>query len=146
MDAFLTDWVEWAVHKAMFWEKDDARKGRILRGVHHALAITMILMIILSHTLFRSFWLQTIVLIVLMYAWIHHMIVGDCVVSRIENKLLNDEASFWDAWIEFFGIKPTPEIARIVLLTMSTTGFACLSLEWVANVLWGLSRIFHPFG
>lgn len=141
----MTDWCEWAVHKVMFWEKDDTRKGRILRGIHYFSAVSLILLIILSHTLFRAFWLQTLVLIVIMYAWLHHMIVGDCVVSRVEQRLMKDELGFWNVWIEFFGITPTPDMGRIVMLSISTTAFACLSLEWIANVLWGFSRILHPF-
>lgn len=145
MDIFLTDWVEWSVHTVFFWEKDNERKGRIVHAIHHFTSAALIVMIILSHTLYRSFWLQTVLLIVMMFIWVHHMLIRDCVITCVERRLMNKRGGFWSEWVEFLGVDPTPETQRAVMLSISTTVFVCLSLEWVANVLWGFSRILHPF-
>jgi energy-coupling factor transporter transmembrane protein EcfT len=145
MDVFLTDWCEWVVDKVMFWESDKARKGRILRSIHHFLTNVLIVLIVLSHTIYRSFWIQTLVLIFVMFVWVHHMLVGDCVISCVERKMTDSTSNFWHPAIEFFGIEPTKDTGRAVMLAISTTSFVFLSLEWIANVLWGLSRIIHPF-
>jgi amino acid transporter len=131
----VTDWVEWMLHKAMFWETDNGRKGRILRAVHHCMSYGILTLILVSHTIYPALWFQTMIMIAVGLTWIQHMILRGCVFTRVEQRLLGDQSNFWDPYIELMGIKPSTEVNTAVLITVSTVAFAFMGLEWIANMI-----------
>ena len=86
METFATEWAEWSVHKLMFWEEDPVRKGKILRYIHNFLCNVMIILVVISHTLYPAFWLQTIILFIFILIWLQHLACNGCVFSKVEQK------------------------------------------------------------
>jgi hypothetical protein len=134
MESFATEWTEWAVHTILFWETDDERKGKILRWVHYFMTNALLIMIVVSHTIYPAFWLQTFILIFSIFAWLQHITCNGCVISKVEQKLIGDSKSFVDPFLELFHIEPTKELSIAFLILGSTIGVGLLGLEWIARV------------
>lgn len=134
MQKYAVEWTEWLVHTTMFWETDNAKKGRILRAIHHASVYALFTLIIVSHTIYPAFWLQTVLLALCFVVWVHHILTRGCVVSKVEQKLLGDESSFLDPFLELYQIEAN-EFSKQGILTLGSSLFvALLSLEWIARV------------
>jgi hypothetical protein len=131
----VTDWVEWMLHKAMFWETDIGRKGRILRAVHHLTSYAMLTLVIVAHTLYPALWFQTFLLVAMGVIWIQHIVLRGCVFTRVEQRLIGDSNAFWDPYVEFIGIQPSEQVNTAVLITVSTVAFSLMGLEWTSNVI-----------
>jgi hypothetical protein len=86
--------------------------------------------IIISHTLLpSSFLLLLTVYIVCVTIWLQHIITGGCIISKIEQKLLEDDRSFVDPFLKIFNIQITRETTIGVTVMGSTTVVALLGLE-----------------
>ena len=135
MEKYAVDWTEWAVHKVMFWEKDDERKGRILRAVHTATVYGLFTMIIVSHTIYPAFWLQTVILVLCGAVCVQHMMTNGCVISKVENRLLKDTTSIVvGPFLDLFQIT-VPDEAQDGLLTLgSSVVVLLLLLEWFGRL------------
>jgi hypothetical protein len=135
MEKYAVDWTEWAVHKIMFWETDDERKGRILRTAHHSAVYGLLTMIVVSHTIYPAFWLQTVMLALCGLICIQHMLMNGCVVSKVENRLLKDNTPIVvGPFLEMFRIS-VPDEAQDGLLTVgSCVVVMLLLLEWVGRL------------
>jgi hypothetical protein len=131
----VTDWVEWMLHKVMFWEGDNGRKGRILRAIHHLMSYAMLTLILVSHTIYPALWFQTILVVAVGLTWIQHLVLRGCVFTRVEQRLLGDQDNFWDPYVELMGIKPSNDVNTAVLITVSTVGFTLMGLEWTSNII-----------
>ncbi len=136
MEQTATEWTEWLVHRIFFWETDDAKKGRIVRTVHHAVMFALLTMIVISHTVYPAFWLQTLVLGFCFLIWVQHVLTNGCVVSKVEQKLIGDETSFVDPFLDLFHVEANETSKRGIVILGSTLVVSLLSLEWV-------SRLFH---
>ena len=133
MEAFATEWTEWVVHKIMFWEEDPVRKGQLLRYIHHFISNALIILIVVSHTLYPAFWLQSIVLFLCVLVWIQHITCNGCVISKVEQKLIGDSESFVTPILEAFHLEPTKELSVATVIMGSTVGIFVLGLEWVSR-------------
>jgi hypothetical protein len=136
MEQYAVEWTEWLVHKVLFWETDNVKKGRILRLMHHIASYGLVTMIFVSHTIYPAFWLQTYVLWLCFLAWAQHVLTNGCVISKVEQKLIGDEDSLIDDVLTLYNIEATEQSKRGILTLASTTVLLVLSLEWIA-------RIFH---
>ena len=134
METFATEWAEWSVHKLMFWEEDPVRKGKILRYIHNFLCNVMIILVVISHTLYPAFWLQTIILFIFILIWLQHLACNGCVFSKVEQKLIGDHESFVTPILEVFHLEPTPELANVFVIVGSTLVVFFLGLEWIARI------------
>lgn len=134
MESFATEWTEWAVHKVLFWEEDPVRKGKLVRYIHDFLSNTMIVLIVISHTLYPAFWLQTIVLCICVVVWLQHLVCNGCVISKVEQKLIGDTRSFAAPFLEVFHIEPTKELGSAMIIMGSTLVVFFLGLEWIARI------------
>ena len=134
MESFATEWTEWAVHKVLFWEEDPVRKGKLVRYIHDFLSNTMIVLIVISHTLYPAFWLQTIVLFICVIVWLQHLVCNGCVISKVEQKLIGDTRSFAAPFLEVFHIEPTKELGSAMIIMGSTLVVFFLGLEWIARI------------
>ena len=135
MEQTATEWTEWIVHRVFFWESDNVKKGRIVRAIHHAGTIALGTLILVSHTLYPAFWLQTILLGFCLLVWIQHILTNGCVISKVEQKLIGDETSFLDPFLDLFHIEATEQSKRGILILGSTLSVALLSLEWIGRVI-----------
>jgi hypothetical protein len=134
METFAVEWTEWCVHKVMFWEEDPIRKGKILRYIHNFLSNTLIILIVISHTLYPAFWLQTLILFACVLVWLQHLACNGCVISKVEQKLIGDHESFVTPILEAFHLEPTPELATVFVIVGSSMGVFLLGLEWLARI------------
>jgi hypothetical protein len=134
MESIATEWTEWAVHKIMFWEDDPVRKGKLVRYIHDFLSNAMIILIVISHTLYPAFWLQTIVLCICVLVWFQHLLCNGCVISKVEQKLIGDTRSFAAPFLEVFHIEPTKELGSAMIIMGSTLVVFFLGLEWIARI------------
>ncbi len=136
MQAVAIEWTEWAIHTGMFWEPDEKKKARIVRGLHHLFVYAMFTLILVSHTIYPAFWLQTAILIVCILVWIQHVLTGGCVVSKVEQKWLGTTESFVDPIVDLFHIKLAEDDDRTGFVTLgSTVAVLFLSLEWISRVI-----------
>lgn len=128
------EWTEWLVHRILFWETDDKKKGRILRAIHHFLSYALLTLIVISHTIYPAFWLQTLLLFLSTLVWIHHIATHGCVLSKVEQKLLDDSQSFLDPFLELYGVEADEHSKQGILMFGSTLGVTFLTLEWFGRV------------
>ena len=134
MESYAVEWTEWIVRTLLFWEEDDVRKGLILRTFHHATMYALGTLIIVSHTIYPAFWLQTLVLGLCILIWVQHVVTHGCVISKVEQKLIGDTESFVDPFLMMFRIEMTHESKSGLVILGSTLVVTLLSLEWVGRV------------
>ena len=134
MEAFTTEWGEWITHKVFFWETDNERKGKLLRAIHHFGMNALVVMIVVSHTVYPAFWLQSLVLFFCFLVWVQHITCNGCIISKVEQKLIGDSSSFVDPIFELFHVEPTKELSVMTVTLISTLGVGILGLEWIARV------------
>lgn len=134
MQATALEWTEWAISTLMFWEPDEKKRAKIVRAVHHFVSYGLITMIIVAHTIYPAFWLQSILLVVCVMVWIHHLLTRGCIISKLEQKWLGDNESFVDPFVDLFQIKLAPEDDRSGFVMLGST-FAVffLTLEWLSR-------------
>ena len=135
MEQTATEWAEWTIRHVFFWEPDDAKKGRIVRAIHHAGVIALATLILVSHTVYPAFWLQTLILGFCGLVWVQHVLTNGCVISKVEQKWIGDETSFLDPFLDLFHIEATESSKRGILILGSTISVAFLSLEWISRVV-----------
>jgi hypothetical protein len=134
METQATDAVEWLVHRILFWETDNKRKGRVLRAVHTFGTYALLTLIVVSHIVYPAFWLQTLIFFFCFCVWTQHILTHGCVLSKVEQRLLEDEVSFMDPYLELFRIETDNESKKGLLTLGSTIATAMLGLEWLARV------------
>jgi hypothetical protein len=134
MEAWAVENWEWAVHKVLFWEKDDAQKGKILRFAHYFVGYGIIFLVAFSHLIYPAFWLQTMALALVTLVWLQHITCNGCVSSKVEQKLIGDTNSFIDPILQLFKLEPTQELAVFTLIVITTMSTNILWMEWIARV------------
>lgn len=127
--------MEWVFDKLIFWETDLKRKGRILRTVHHFASYALVVCIILSHTIYPALWFQTILLGICVLVWVQHIVTHGCIVSKIEQKWLEDTTSFIDPYLEILHITTDEPSKPGILILGSTIAVSILYLEWVGRMI-----------
>jgi hypothetical protein len=134
MQATALEWTEWTINSVMFWEPDEKKRAKIVRAVHHFLSYGLITLIIVAHTIYPAFWLQSALLVVCIMVWIHHLLTGGCIISKLEQKWLGDNESFVDPFLVLFNVKLAEDDDRSGFVTMGST-FAVffLTLEWLSR-------------
>jgi hypothetical protein len=135
METYAVDWTEWVVHRLMFWEDDNKRKGRILRAFHQFGVYALLTLIVISHTLYRAFWLQTLIFFFCVAVWVQHVATHGCVFSKVEQRLLEDEVSFIDPYLELFHIETNNGSKSGLLVLGSTLVVSAMGLEWVSRFI-----------
>ena len=135
MEAIAVEWTEWFFDRLIFWESDAKKKAHVLRAVHHFLSYALVVCIIISHTLYPAFWFQTLLLGISVLVWIQHVLTRGCVVSKVEQKWLEDDSSFIDPYLEILHIEIDSASKPGVLILGSTIAVFILYLEWVGRVI-----------
>ena len=134
MEETAVNWTEWVIHRIFYWEEDNAKKGRLVRAIHTGTSYVILLMVVLSFTLLRAFWLQTILLGICGLIWLQHILFHGCVFSKVEQRLLEDETSFLDPFLELVGVEANERSKQGILMMLSTIGMAMFTLAWVGRV------------
>jgi hypothetical protein len=134
MEETAVNWTEWVIHRIFYWEEDNAKKGRLVRAIHTGTSYVILLMVVLSFTLLRAFWIQTILLAICGLIWLQHILFHGCVFSKVEQRLLEDETSFLDPFLELVGVEANERSKQGILMMLSTIGMAMFTLAWVGRV------------
>lgn len=133
MEDTAVNWTEWLV-KRMFGE-DDAKTGRIVRAIHSGVTYIALVLVVVSFTMYRAFWFQTIMLGLCGLVWVQHILFHGCVFSKVEQRLLKDETSFLDPYLELFDVEATERSKQGILMMLTTVGITMFSLAWGGRLL-----------
>lgn len=130
---YIEYYVEYFLRTLFFWEKDPIRLGTLIRFFHHTTAYCLIISFIIIHTIMPSFLLLCLYLAIWFIIWVHHIITGGCVFSKIEQSLLGDSRSFLDPILIIFHIPITKETSIGATMMGSTLILIFLFMEVLAR-------------
>ena len=118
-------------------------KDEILGEIVYALHIfgfwTLMVLVVISHTIYPVFWLQAVIFFVVFLVWVQHLVLRTCVLTSIESRLLGPNGHFMiDSLLNVFKIPTQLETRMGVTLMLSTVGVLFLGLELIArSVIYG---------
>jgi hypothetical protein len=128
-NTYFLELLEKYILRLCFWESDPVRIGKIIRFLHHLITYTTILVYIAVHTVVPSYFLLCGLYIWIGLVWVHHVLSGGCIVSKLEQRLIGDTISFVDPILEAFHMPITPETTSGVVIMGSTLVMLMLSFE-----------------
>jgi len=106
--------------------------GYILGVVHFVVSMTIIVMIVVSHTLYPAFWFQVGVFLCLLVIWLQHIFLKVCISIVAEQKLTNSEPPFFQIIRNIIGISPSEFSTYFVIAETMAVG--CFGLEIVSKI------------
>jgi len=116
-------------------EKDEVL-GEIMRTLHLFIFWTLLVLVIVSHTVYPVFWFQAVIFSLIFIVWIQHIILKTCVLTSIELKLLGpDKPIMIDSLLYVFGIPVQKESRMGVTVMLSSASVLFLGLELIARCL-----------
>lgn len=126
--------VEYVLRKIIFWENTDERVGIVIRFFHNVFFYSLLMVYIINHTIFPSYFLFVGVYIIGLIIWLQHLFCGECIIHLIERRLLNDKKGVLSPLMELFGIK-SDEYNSKILLMFSTHCIVMLSFELITRTI-----------
>jgi len=117
--------------------KDLEVLGYILGVIHITICISIILMVIISHTLYPAFWLQCVMFLIVFVIWLQHIFLKVCVVFAAEYLLTKSESPFFTLINYFTSLDPqdwtihfmVAETMAVCMLALSLTSRLSLSIH-----------------
>ena len=122
--------------------KDLEVLGYILGVIHVTVCISIIFMVIISHTLYPAFWLQCVMFAIVFVIWLQHIFLKVCVVILAEYSLTKNESPFYKLIATFTCLNP--QDWTIHFMVAETIAVGCLGLEIVSiliNYFYGIIGI-----
>jgi hypothetical protein len=101
---------------------------------------SLVVCLILVHTLLPSYLLFICVYFIIALIWIQHIACGGCVVNRIEKKWIGDTKGFVDPFLEAFHMPVTDETTRGVTIMGSTLVMTLLTLELTSRTILNINH------
>ena len=132
---YFIDFIINILNKVLFWEKDPKRIVNILSFTHNLITYIMFIFLIVIHTVIPSFFLLVLFYIIYFFIWLHQIITGGCIISKVEQKLIGDSNSFVDPILDAFHIPITSESTSGIIVMGSTLVMIMLSLELFARTI-----------
>ena len=131
----LVDWLETYSRFAYSWITDnDEILGEIIYTLHLFGFYTLVVLLVVSHTVYPVFWFQALVFGFVVLVWIQHVVLNTCVVTCLERRLLGkDHPLTIDIVLNMFGIPVQKETRMGITVLLSTTMVLFLGLELVAR-------------
>lgn len=118
------------------WISSDAEVlGYILGVSHFVVAILIIIVFIVAHTIYPAIWLQGVVLAGLIIIWLQHVILKVCISTVTEEEFTKSGAPFFkivEDVISVFNIKINTYIDNILLV--ETIAISCFSLAFIGRI------------
>jgi len=136
----LEKWLRFAYK----WVTDqDEVLGEIVYILHMFVFWTLIVLIIISHTLYPIFWFQVVIFCFTCLIWMQHLILNTCVLTSIELRLLGPHNHLMiDSLLTIFGIPIQKETRMGFTLMLSSACVMFLGLELTARtVMYGRSML-----
>lgn len=141
---YLLDILEPLFKNLFFWETDPVRIGKLIRVIHTNSMYMLFFSIIIVHTVVPSYFLLVLIYILCFCVWVHHILTGGCIISKLEQKLIGDSSSFVDPILEVFNIPITPQTTSGAVVIGSTLIIFMMSLELCARTVLNV-RQYIPF-
>jgi len=113
--------------------------GYILGVVHFVVSMTIIAMVLVSHTLYPAFWFQLGVFVCLFIIWLQHIFLKVCISIVAEQNLTNHEPPFLKIIRDILGINPDEFTTYFVIAESMAVG--CLGLGLISR----MSVYLHEF-
>jgi hypothetical protein len=131
----LVDLLESVMRYFYGWlAENDEMLGRILYILHIFTFNTIIVLIILSHTIYPVIWFQIFVFLIIFLVWAQHIILRTCICTSLERKLIGETSPISiDIILDLFKIPISRESRMGVTLLMSSTVVFFLGGELVAR-------------
>lgn len=133
MEETAVNWTEYLV-KRIFGD-DEEKTGRIVRAIHHGASYMLMLCVLMSFTLIPALWFQTLMLGVCGLIWAQHILLHGCLISKVEQRLLKDETSFLDPYLQLFGVEASERSKQGILMMLSSVGISMFTLAWGSRVM-----------
>ena len=106
--------------------------GYILGYIHFMLFIFLMVSILISHTIYPNFWLQLVILIVIVLVWLQHVFLKVCVSIVAEKDLTKNTSPFHDLFENVFHIS-TNDFTNYFIVA-ETIAVMCFSLEIMSRI------------
>jgi hypothetical protein len=132
---YLLNIIEPLFKKLFFWETDPIRIGKLIRLLHTNSVYILFFSIIAVHTVIPSYFLLLIIYIIYFFVWVHHILTGGCIISKLEQRLIGDSNSFIDPILEVFNIPVTPQTTSGAVIMGSTIVLFMMTLELSARTI-----------
>jgi hypothetical protein len=118
-----------------FWEKDEKHLGLIVRGFHYSIVYSAVIMYVLIHIFYPSYWNLFSFFVFYSLIFFHHIICGGCMVTKMEQRLLGDRKCVTDPLLELFRIDATPDMSDSIFVLLSTFVMFFLTCEIICRSL-----------
>jgi hypothetical protein len=117
------------------WITDkDEILGEIVYILHVFGFWTLMVLVVLSHTIYPVFWFQAVIFSFISLVWFQHIVLRTCVLSSIEQRLLGPGChTMIDSLLDIFGVPLQTETRAGITLMLSTAGVMFLGLELTAR-------------
>jgi hypothetical protein len=121
-------------------DKDEVL-GEIVYTLHIFGFWTVMVLVLISHTIYPVFWFQAFIFSFICLVWLQHVVLNTCVLTSIETRLLGSRGhNMIDSLLNIFGIPVQKETRMGVTLMLSTVGVLFLGLELTSRcVMYGRS-------
>jgi hypothetical protein len=126
-----------------FWEKDDKRLGKIIRVAHHFIVYTGIIFYFIIHIFTSSYFIFLLYYLFWGLIWLQHTILGGCISSDIECRLIGDNSDgIILPILDIFHITLTADSGDGVIVLGSTLIMCILSCELISRTISGIKSFF----
>jgi hypothetical protein len=118
---------------------EDEILGEIIYILHTFGFLTLLALIIISHTIYPDFWFQFAIFCVVLSIWLQHVILKTCIITCLESKFIknNKRVMMIDGLLNFLDIPINPETQSGVTLIVSTGFVVFLGLELISRSITG---------
>ena len=140
--SYIQYYIEMILRTIFFWEKNPERLGKLIRFFHHITVYLLMISFILLHTITPSFIGLCLYLVYWFFLWLHHIITGGCIISKIEQSFLGDSKSFIDYFLDIFHIPITKETTVGATIMGSTFILFFLAMEVSARTSLYIKSLF----
>jgi hypothetical protein len=114
--------------------------GYILGVFHVLIVVGIIIIIIISHTFYRSIWLKILGFFSVLVIWIQHVILKVCILTIAEKKLTQKESPYFTIFNDILGFDGECLSSYLVVFEF---GVLCgLSLEFINIIFEGICYFF----
>jgi len=101
--------------------------GYILGIIHVIGSVSIIVMAIVSHTLYPAFWLKCVMFAILFVIWLQHILLKICIVFTTEYILTKSEAPFYTLINFFTNLNTKDWVSHFIVAETMAVG--CFGLE-----------------
>jgi hypothetical protein len=115
--------------------------GYILGIVHFMLVTALAVALVISHTIYPSFWFQCFLYSILLLIWLQHAFLKACFLMIAEKNLTKTVSPFYNLTKDIIGISSDDLITYFIIV--ESTAVLCLGFEIIGKLF---ERIYAMYG